>query len=234
MKKKGGPAVGKPGIREYGCYLFDMDGTLMDTGELIYRSFLHTLEHYGRARPERDAVVSGIGIPLHRQLEQFMGPLSEDEFLSVYRVYNEFQKELASRYLSLFPGVMPLLKTLKAGGKKLAVVTSRKRMSLEYHLRLTELDGFFDVLITPESTLRHKPHPEPVLTAVSRLAAAPGDSLFVGDSIWDMESGRAAGVDTAYIHRDNADPASLAVKPTYIIRTMEELIAAWVDETKAD
>jgi pyrophosphatase PpaX len=204
-----------------------MDGTLMDTSELIYRSFLHTLDVYHIPRPTRNEITAGIGIPLKAQFEQFTGHLTESEFLRVYETYNTYQKKLTPRYLTVFPGVTSLLATLKGRGKKLGIVTSRKRVSLEGFLVLKGLNAFFNARVTPESTLRHKPYPEPVLKALEELAAERRETLFVGDSVWDIESGRAAGVDTAFVAWGNTDPASLTVKPTYIVREAHELTRGW-------
>jgi pyrophosphatase PpaX len=214
-------------IREYACYLFDMDGTLMDTSELIYRSFLHTLDVYRIPQPGRNEITAGIGIPLKKQFEQFTGPLSEPEFLRIYETYNTYQKKLTPRCLTVFPGVRALLTTLKGRNKKLAVVTSRKRASLEGFLALKDMNGIFDALVTPESTTQHKPHPEPVLQALKELEARPEEALFVGDSVWDIESGRAAAVDTALVTWSNTDHEALTVKPTYLAREPAELIRGW-------
>lgn len=201
-----------------------MDGTLVDTSELIYQCFVHTVKKYHGPHISRQAVVSHIGIPLKQQLELFLGEMTDAEFVEVYSTYNEYQLEIIPDYLTVFPSVHTTLAELKKRGKKLAVVTSRKRRSLEHFLKTKDLSKYFDVLVTPESTTRHKPHPEPVLKALALLNADPETCLFIGDSVWDVESGKAAGVDTALVTWSQNDIAGLSPQPAFRLNSMQELI----------
>jgi len=201
-----------------------MDGTLVDTSELIYQCFLHTVKHYHCPAIERRQVVAHIGLPLKQQLELFLGKMTDSEFTDVYGIYNKYQLEIIPAYLTVFPHVHTTLRELKKRGKKLVIVTSRKLKSLENFLTLKGLAEYFDLLITPESTLRHKPHPEPVLKALTLLKAEPKAVLFTGDSIWDVESGKAAGVDTALVAWGNNDISDLSPQPTYRLRSIHDLI----------
>jgi pyrophosphatase PpaX len=211
-------------LKEYNYYLFDMDGTLIDTIELIYQSFLHTIKLYGGARIKRQEIISQIGLPLRQQLESCLGKKTDQEFGQIYTAHNEYQKKIASRYLAVFPHVHSTLSALKARGKKMAVVTSRSRNSLEYYLKIKELMEYFTVLVTPESTAKHKPDPEPVFKALSMFKASARECLFVGDSIWDLQCAGGAGMDTAFVAWSYTPLESLPLRPTYILHSMRDLI----------
>jgi pyrophosphatase PpaX len=211
---------------KYSAFLFDMDGTLIDTQELIYRCFVHTVNVFHGKEVDRDLVISHIGIPLKKQLEIFLGKMTDDRFKEVYGIYNDYQLKIVPDYLQLFPDVYTMLGALKRCAKKLAVVTSRKRRSLDNFLKAKSLAAYFDVLITPESTERHKPHPEPVLKALFMLGTAAEDALFIGDSIWDVESGNAAGVDTALVPWSHNSISRLSSQPTYRLKSLLDLIPA--------
>ncbi|MGM0443675.1 MAG: HAD family hydrolase [Fibrobacterota bacterium] len=184
-------------MKEYSLYLFDCDGTLIDTSELIFQSYRNTCGELQGDIPSREAVYSSIGIPLRKQMELFLGPLSDAQYDHAQKIHMEYQLRAAAKYLVLFDGIAETLEELRKRGKHLAVVTSRRRASLVEYLRLMKIDSFFEVLISPEDTDEHKPAPEPVEAALQALPA--GDPLFIGDSRYDIECGSRAGVDTAFV-----------------------------------
>ena len=128
-----------------------------------------------------------------------------------------------------FPHVAETLDTLKSAGKKLAVVTSRRRLSLNRILQSTDTAKYFDVLVTPEDTTRHKPHSEPALKAMKLLDADPQTTVFTGDAHYDICSGADAGIDTIFVNWSHVRRDSLPVKPTWEIDSIREL-TAWLKE----
>ncbi len=204
-------------MKSYRCYLFDADGTLLDTSELIYRCFVHTLEHFAGKRIERQEVQSHIGLTLRAQLELYLGPLDDRRYEEVRSAHMGYQLTIYREYLRAFPGVADALACIKAKGCACGVVTSRMPDTLTLYLEATGLASFFDILVTPVDTVRHKPHPDPVLAALRKLDMGPNDGVYVGDASFDIESGAAAGVDTIFVGWSHNDPVSLAVKPTATI-----------------
>ena len=122
-----------------------------------------------------------------------------------------------------FPHVIDTLERLKSAGKKLAVVTSRRRFSLERILDSTGTAKYFDVLVTPEDTTRHKPDAEPALKALSLLGADKTSTVFIGDALYDICSGTSAGIDTIFVNWSHAQLSSLPVPPTWTIDSLQEL-----------
>ncbi|MBD3345597.1 MAG: HAD-IA family hydrolase [Chitinivibrionales bacterium] len=212
-------------MKSYNYYLFDVDGTLIDTRELIYQCFKYTGKRFAGKAVPRELVEQHIGIPLRNQMELYFGPLSDERYMFISREHMRYQLEIYRDYLSAFPGVSNTLSELKSAGKKLAVVTSRRKNTLGLYLRETGLHDFFSVIITPESTERHKPDPEPAQKALSLLAGTAYNAVFIGDSIYDIECGARAGMDTAYVRWNGVTPQFERYKPTYIIEEMEELTA---------
>ncbi len=175
-------------------FLFDLDGTLIDSVELILSCYRHTMKkHLGHVPPE-SLWLAGIGTPLRSQLADFAeGP---EEAQSMLATYKEFHRAHHDELLEKYPGALEAVQGLKRPGAKFGVVTSKMKWSTMRGLELCGFDGLFDVFVTAEDVEKHKPHPEPVLRALELLKSENEETVFVGDSPHDMASGRAANVKT--------------------------------------
>jgi pyrophosphatase PpaX len=172
--------------------LFDFDGTLVDTTELIYQSMRHaTGEVLGREIP-RETLMANVGQPLPRQMELIDADRAE-ALLESYRLHNEEHHDLL---IGEFPGVKRSLTKLSAGGVRVAVVTSKRRLSLEMALeRFPGLGEVVDRFVTMEDTTEHKPHPAPLLKGLVFLGdIPPEEAAYVGDSPFDVGAAKAAAV----------------------------------------
>ena len=183
---------GGPG---FGTYLFDLDGTLIDSIPLIMESFRHTMRTHLGAVPDDAGWRAGFGTPLRPQLRKFA---RDDEHASqmvdTYRAYTDAHHD---RLLKSYAGVDEALATLHGAGARLAVVTSKTHALARRGLLRCGLNRYFGVLVGADDVAEHKPHPAPVLAALDRLSADPQDAVFIGDSPHDIEAGHAAGVQTA-------------------------------------
>lgn len=175
--------------------LFDFDGTLVDTVRLIVESFHHTARVHG-LEPRPDAFwIAGLGTPLRVQFRCFTEDSAEiQRMIGTYRDWNLRHHDASIR---AYPGAVEAIRRLKLSGRRLGIVTSKNRHGLERGLAVCGFDGLFDTLVTCDDLEASKPSPEPVLLALDRLGAAPGDALFVGDSPHDVAAGRTAGCATA-------------------------------------
>lgn len=210
-------------MKKYDCYLFDADGTLIDTVELIYQCFVYTCKRFGNRDIEREEVIRHVGEPLRRQVEQYLGAMDDERYESIARAHMDYQLSIYPKYLRAFPGVAETLARLREQKHTLGVVTSRRKHTLDLYLRDTGLFDCFDILITPEDTLRHKPDPEPLLEALGRLHMDAGRAVYVGDSSFDIECGARAGLDTVFVNWSHTHPDSLAYRPTFFIDHMSDL-----------
>ena len=172
--------------------LFDFDGTIVDTTELIHQSMRRaTGEILGRT-PSREALLANVGQPLPRQME-LLDPERAEELLESYRLHNE---ELHEDLIEAFPNVETSLARLRDAGLRLAVVTSKRRFSLEMALdSFPALRDAVDAFVTMEDTTEHKPHPAPLLKGLELLGDVPPHrAAYVGDSPFDVAAAHAAGM----------------------------------------
>lgn len=171
--------------------LFDLDGTLIDSGPIIMASMRHaSLTVLGR-EPDEERVRAAIGGPGLIAQMQDLDPDRVDELVDAYRAHNEpLHAELEA-----FAGMLDLLPVLRARGHRLGIVTAKRRATVGLALdRFPMLRELTDVLVGAEDTERHKPDPEPILEALTRMGAGPDDAAYVGDSPFDIRAGRSAGV----------------------------------------
>ncbi len=166
--------------------LFDFDGTLADTIPLILASFHATLP-----TPATDAEIrSWIGRPLVVMMED-RHPGRGDELTAAYRQWNLANHDALIRPV---PGIEGVLDDLHAAGVRTAVVSSKLGETVWLGLKAVGLDGHVDTVIGQEATSSHKPDPEPLLLAATRLGVPARECAYVGDATVDMIAAGAAGM----------------------------------------
>ena len=203
--------------------LFDLDGTLIDSIELIVNSALYAFDKCGHPAPRAEEWVADLGMPLRAMFCRFI--TDEVALAELVAGYREYQLANHDRLVRPYEEVRATLEALRERGFALAVVTSKAEPLAQRGLAHVGLDGFFDVVVGLESCTRHKPDPEPVRIALDRLGIAPEAAAFVGDSPHDMSAGRAAGVTTVAALWGPFSRAQLAAsKPDYYIERMGELL----------
>lgn len=175
--------------------LYDFDGTLADSTELIMQCYRHTMRtHLGEVPPD-ELWLSGFGTTLEAQLQRF--GRTPDEVEAMLDTYREYQNQVHDEMLRPFPGAAETVAELERRGYGLAIVTSKRRRMTLRGMELCGLVSHFDIIVTPQDVTEAKPHPEPVLLALEKLGVAPHEALFIGDSPHDVAAGRAAGTHTA-------------------------------------
>ena len=174
----------------YSTVLFDLDGTLIDSGAMILASFRHaTATVLAREIPDAELIAAVGGSSIDEQMRAFDAE-RVDELVRAYREHNA----PLHAGLQAFDGIMKVVDELSREGRKLGIVTAKRRRALDLALAALPLERAFETFVTSEDTKRHKPHPEPVLLALARLGADPSDAAFVGDSPFDVGAAKAAGV----------------------------------------
>lgn len=170
--------------------LFDLDGTLVDSAAVILASFHHATETVLQRRfPDEQILAQVGGTNLETQMAR-LDPDRVDELVQVYRAHNDPSYD----GLACFDGVVGVLAHLHGEGRRLGVVSAKRRPTVERVFEGAGIGGYFDVIVGSDATERHKPDPEPLLFALAQLGATPRDAAYVGDSPFDMEAARAAGV----------------------------------------
>lgn len=188
--------------------LFDLDGTLIDTTDLILHCFDHSWQTVCSRTHPRETLVGTMGIPLQDAMRCLLATLDDlrpdrigesrtahllEQLLTEYRACNRTNHDRLTRP---FHGVEDALSRLHGQGRKIGVVTSKSREFALRGLRLCSLFEFLDVIVCMEDTQQHKPHPAPLHLALEQLNLTPQQAAYVGDSRHDMQAGRAAGVQT--------------------------------------
>src|SRR3954447_11471524 len=165
--------------------LFDLDGTLIDTNELIIATYLHTLEKYYPSKYVREDVLPFLGPTLH---EAFGGidPDRVEEMITEYRAFNIAKHD---ELVKEFPNVSETIQTLKERGYKLGVVTTKRLDVTLKGLRLMNLESFFDVIVAYEHVTKTKPDPEPIFNALEQLGSTSSETIMVGDNYHDILAG---------------------------------------------
>lgn len=173
--------------------LFDLDGTLIDTNDLIIHSFLHTLERYYPSKYTREDVLPFMG-PTLRETFESMNPEAVEEMITTYRTFNRANHDLLVKE---FTGVSETVRTLKESGYKIGIVTTKMHDVVLKGLKLSKLDQFFDVIVALDHVSKAKPDPEPIMLALEQLGSKPETAIMVGDNYHDILSGKNAGTKTA-------------------------------------
>lgn len=173
--------------------LFDFDGTLLNTNDLIIQSFMHVLEDKFPGQYKPEDCLRFMGPSLTETFEE-LTPNEVEEMTLKYRKWNlEHHDELVKE----FDGVMETLEELRALGIRLAIVSTKRRDMIERGLNLMGASHFFDLIVGIEDVKNVKPDPEPVLLAIEKLGVGKEDVIMIGDNSHDIESGKNAGVKTA-------------------------------------
>ncbi|MFX3632466.1 MAG: pyrophosphatase PpaX [Candidatus Pristimantibacillus sp.] len=170
--------------------LFDLDGTIMDTNELIIRSFLESLEGFVPAEFSREHIIPNMGLTLSAQMKIFSGL---EEVAHLEAAYRKVNLRLHDEFVKSFPHVNEVIKNLHEQGIRIGVVTTKMRLTTERGLKFVGLYDYIDAIVTIDDVTNPKPHPEPVRMAMEQLGADPASTIMVGDSIVDIESAEAAG-----------------------------------------
>lgn len=201
--------------------LFDLDGTLIDTTELILSSFTHTLEHYFPGQYTREQMIDFIGPPLRETFEK-VDPNRVEELLDHYHAHNHaYHDELIKEY----DGVYETVETLFHAGVKLGIVTTKMRKTTMMGLAVTKLDQFFETVVTMEDVTKVKPDPEPLQKAMAALNAKPENTIMVGDSHHDILGGKNARTKTAGVAWSIKGADYLrSYHPDYMLNNMRELL----------
>jgi len=204
--------------------LFDLDGTVIDSGGMILASMRHaTREVLGREIGDEELMGAVGGPGLEAQMRA-LDPERVDELVSVYRAHNEPLHE----GLRCCAGMEGLVARLHAEGRRLGVVTAKRRETVELAFAQVPLGHYFDTVVGGDETERHKPDPEPLLLAAERLGADPAATVYVGDSPFDVRAAKAAGMHSIAVTWGRIhDRARLErEEPDAIVDDAEELLAA--------
>ena len=202
--------------------LFDFDGTLADTEPMIIESYRRVLKHFRpdlRLSPEEELKI--MGPTLDQTLSKYVKP---DELESAVKMYREINLKLHETMIKPLPNALELLAYLRQEGYTMAVVSSKKKEMVEYGLKLTKMDAYFELVVGHDEVERHKPYPDGILQACEKLGVDHDHVIYVGDTVVDVLAADAAGVYALIVaHHQGRMDEILPAKPNHVIEDLMEL-----------
>ena len=202
--------------------LFDLDGTVVDSGAIILASMRHaTREVLGRDYSDAELMQTVGGPGLEAQMHA-LAPEHVDRLVTVYRAHNEPLHD----ELEACAGMEDVLVRLHEAGSRLGIVTAKRRATVELAFARVPIGHLFETIVGGDETQRHKPDPEPLLLAAERLGADPGETAYAGDSPFDVRAAKAAGMFAVAVTwgRIHDRKRLVAEGPDAIVDTAEELL----------
>ncbi|MBE0428788.1 MAG: pyrophosphatase PpaX [Thermoleophilia bacterium] len=208
--------------KKFTGFLFDLDGTLIDTSELIRESFRHATATVLGERLVDEVLTANVGQPLMTQMELLGGSAKAQELYDTYREFNHARHE---EFIREYPGIEDVLSRLKARAARLGIVTSKSRETVNMAFESIPIEHYFDTVIATDDTDNHKPHPQPLQLALRRLDLAPDEAVYIGDSPFDIKAGQAAGMATAAVGWGMFSPVRLKeLEPDFFLEKPEDIL----------
>ena len=202
--------------------LLDLDGTVIDSGAIILASMRHAAtEVLGMAPPDEELMAAVGGPGLEAQMRA-LAPDHVEELVTVYRAHNEPLHDS----LECCAGMDDVLVRLKEEGRRLGIVTAKRRATVELAFARVPLGHLFETVVGGDETERHKPDPEPLLLALERLGARPDETAYVGDASFDVRAAKAAGIHAIAVTWGGIHPRERLEReePDAIVDSAQELL----------
>ena len=174
----------------YPVVLFDLDGTVIDTGSIILASMRHAAETVIGGSYTDEQLMAAVGGPGLEAQMHALDPERVDELVRVYREHNEPLHDT----ISVFEGMPAVLDELRDRGHRLGIVTAKRRRTVDLAFARVPIEHLFETVVGGDETERSKPDPQPLELALERLGASPDQAAYVGDSPFDMQAAKAAGL----------------------------------------
>jgi pyrophosphatase PpaX len=201
--------------------LFDFDGTLLDTNDLIVQTFMHIFDERFPGKYTVQDCLQFIGPSLQQTFDE-LTPGETEQMIYKYKEWN------ATNHDALVKGYDAVLETLEqlhALGLKMAIVSTKSSEGLERGMKILGAGHLFEAIIGLDEVTHVKPHPEPVLLALEKLGVSKEEAIMIGDNSHDIEGGKNAGVRTAGVAWSAKGASYLQqFKPDYMLEHMRDLI----------
>ncbi len=198
--------------------LFDFDGTLINTNDLIFDSYRYAFKEVLGREISMDEILKLYGRPLYISLMEY-GEIGE-RLYKIYREYNEARHDLV---VKAFDGAVEGVKRIIEKGYLVGVVTSKRLELVNRGLKIMGLENTFDFIVTPADTSKVKPEPEPILCGCEKLGVLPEETIYVGDSEFDLLAGRAAGTKLCAVkYSVTPHDVLLAYCPEYFVESIAD------------
>jgi HAD superfamily hydrolase (TIGR01549 family) len=207
-------------MRNFEGYIFDIDGTLTSTNELIFSSFNYVTEKYINRTFTPAELIDFFGPPEEEILKDLTGDRFDDARKDYFEYYNEHHNRLAD----LYPGIKEVLKIIKDAGVKLGIFTGKGREAATITLKLLNIYNYFDLIVTGDDVNIYKPDPDGIFRFINEFNLPKEKVILFGDSPADIKAARSAGIKIGSVIWDSyAKDTVLAMKSDYVFHTVEEM-----------
>lgn len=212
--------MNKTGLK---AIIFDLDGTLLDSDELIIKAYEKVFDTFrpGYKLTEEEKT-SFLGPTLATMFSKYF----TEDFETLLKVYEDYAFANKKVYGKLYPNVIEMLNFFKSRGFKLGLVTSRFMRSAEVMLEAFDLTKYFDKIVTLDIVKNPKPDPEGINLVLKEFNVLPDEAIYIGDNKSDFIAARDAHVHTALVtwakNRDNS-----ILKPEILINSFEDFMKSF-------
>ena len=187
-------------MKRISCIIFDIDGTLTQTNELIYATFNHVAEKYLQKVFTPKEIVAMFGPPEEVAIERLVGREQYGEAIDDFYNYYETHHP---RMADVYSGIRELLEFLKSKGIILAVFTGKGKRTTLITLHKLGITSYFDLIVTGSDVENHKPSADGIRKVLKTFRLQPDEVLMVGDSVSDVKAAHEAGVPIAAVLWDS-------------------------------
>jgi len=198
-----------PQRKRIGTIILDFDGTIADTRAIIVRTLHQTIAATGHRQPSDEQCAATIGLPLDEALARLTGTTIQEGrcYAETYR--RLFDENNRPEAVSLFPHVAETIRRLHDSGRTITIASSRGHRSLADFAERFALAPYISIILGADDVAKAKPDPEPVLSTLRMLGAAPDTAIVVGDTAYDIVMGQRAGTRTCAVTYGNASRQQL-------------------------
>lgn len=181
-------------------YIFDFDGTLADSEQCSILATQEAFEKQGYSVPSAKQIKYYMGIPIEKSfIEMHTDTLSKEDFSRLLTTFREIYEAIEQETLAVFPKVNEMLTSLNKQKKRCFVLSSKKTAVLKRNLEILKIDSFFEDALGSDRVNHYKPHPDGIFTIQQQHALSLQNTLMIGDAVFDLQMGKAAGVHTCAV-----------------------------------
>ena len=214
-------------MNKFSCVIFDIDGTLTQTNDLIFDTFNHVTEKYLRQSFTPAEIIAMFGPPEEVAIERLVGADQGTAAMADFIAYYDHQFPIKAE---AYEGIKEVVQQLHERGIKLAVFTGKGRSTTLITLDKIGIGECFDIVVTGSDVTNHKPSSEGIRKILDFLNVLPGNALMVGDAVSDIKAAHEAGVAVAAVLWDSYGKEKIMdMKVDYLFHSVQEF-ARWIND----
>lgn len=207
-------------MKKFKGYIFDVDGTITSSNDLIFASFNHVTKKYLGRTYSNEEITALFGPTEDVILKEWM----KDDYEDARKDYYDFYEKNHDRMAKIFPGIKEILNAIKNKNYPIGIFTGKGRQSTAISLKAIGIYDYFDLIVTGDDVENHKPSPEGIIKCVNHFNLDTESVLMIGDAPADIIAAREAGVKVASVLWDSyAKDKVLNMESDFIFHNTEEL-----------